>query len=81
MEASLWCFENVFSSLRVSSSSHSLLKVEKDQVKGSLRLSSIEGEALRLVLLAGDSNLEVLGCLSAELSSSDFGTGHCFLLR
>ena len=46
VEASLWCFENVFSSLRASSSSHSLLKVEKDQVKGSLRLSSIEGEAL-----------------------------------
>ena len=31
----------------------------------------VEGEALSLVLLAGDSNLEVLGCSAVELSSSD----------
>ena len=31
----------------------------------------VEEEALSLVLLAGGSNLEVLGCLVAELSSSD----------
>ena len=40
----------------------------------------VEGEALSLVVLAGGSNLEVLGCLAAELSSSDLGTGHCLFL-